>query len=443
MITQLMQVEAAPQTRLKSKVSTAQTAVASYQSVNSKVASLKTAGDALSQLSTWRAVKATSSSTSVTATAVTGTNGSAGTTAFDVFSLAKSQISSAKVPVTGDATTADTFDVTIAPLDGSATGTTKTITLGTDKSAQGIADAINAAGIGVKAAVVTTGGSQNILQFSGTKTGAANAFAFSGLDGVATNNVAEASNAVLKIGGGEENGGYDVTSDTNTFSKLMPGVSLTVSKIETGVTVTSQQDVSGMAGKIQALVDAANNALSEIGTQTAYDSSTNKGSPLTGDFAVRNMSQTILSTVSKGLSYDNPDYDSNQPTDKSTGTNLEKISMSLAKLGVQLDSTGRLTFNADKFTASYNADPTAIQKAGIALGDEFESISGTMTKNLTSVITGRNSEIDRLNSQIDNWDLRLSAKKLALQKQYSDLEVSLGKLKNQSSWLSGQLAGLS
>jgi len=66
-----------------------------------------------------------------------------------------------------------------------------------------------------------------------------------------------------------------------------------------------------------------------------------------------------------------------------------------------------------------------------------------MATSLTSIITGRNNEISGLNDQISDWDVRLAAKREALQKQYADLEVSLGKLKDQSSWLSGQLAGLS
>lgn len=440
MINQLISAEAAPQTRLKSKVTTAQTAVASYQSVNSRVSALKTASDAVSQLSTWRGVKATSTSTSVSATAIAGaTNSAAGTTTFDVAQLAKSQISAGKVPVTGPATAATTFDITIAPLDGSSPGTTKTITLGDDKSAAGLAEAINAAGIGVKAAVVTTGGSENILQLSGTKTGAANAFKLSGLD-VALTNHAEASNAKLNIGGGEDLGGYTVTSETNTFSKLMPGVSLTVSKLETGVTVSAAQDVSGIADKFQAMVDAANAALTEISSQTAYNAATKKGSPLTGDFAVRNMSQQILSGISQGLSWDNPNYDSNVAEDPTT--NPKKLSASFAKLGIQLDSTGKLQFDSAKFTAAYNADPDAIKKAGIAAGDKFEALTTTMTQNISSVITGRNNEIDQLTTQIENWDIRLASKRLSLQKTYSDLEVSLGKLKEQSNWLAGQLAGL-
>ncbi len=447
MISSLMQVEAAPQNRLKSKVTTAQTAVASYQSVNAALTSLKGAADTLGQLSTWRAIKSTSSSSSVTATALTGTNGAAGTTVFNVKSLAKNQITTAKVPTTGDISSGS-IQITTGPLDGSTNDKVNTITLGDDKSAKGVAAAINSAGIGLKATVVSTGGANDILQISGAKTGSSNAFRIdSGLDGVASplTNVATASNAQLDIGGGDDNaanGGYSVTSETNTFSKLIPGVSITVSKLENDVTVSSEQDVSGIASKIQALVDAANGTLSEISKQTAYDAATKKGSPLTGDFSVRNISQSLLSKISIGLTYNNPAYDKTQPSDPTTKTNLEKISTSLSKFGVALDRSGRLTFDSAKFSTAYNENPTQIQAAGIEFADQMEKYAGDQTTNITSVITGRKNEIDGLNTQISNWDIRLAAKRTALQKQYSDLETSLGKLKNQSTWLAGQLSGL-
>ncbi len=446
MINSLMQVEAAPQTRLKSKVTTAQTAIASYQSVNAALTSLKGAADTLGQLSTWRAVKPTSSSSSVTATAVTGTNAASGTTVFNVKSLAKNQITTAKVPTSGDISSG-TIQITTGPLDNSANDKTHTINLGDDKSAKGVAAAINAAGIGIKATVVTTGGAHDILQISGAKTGTNAAFRIdSGLEGVASplTNVASASNAQLDIGGGDDkaaDGGYSVTSETNTFAKLMPGVSITVSKLENDVTVTSEQDVSGIASKIQALVDAANSTLTEVGNQTAYNAATKKGSPLTGDFSVRNISQTLLGKISLGLTYTNPSYDKAQedPANKAT---LQKISISLSKLGVELDRSGKLTFDSSKFTTSYNENPTQIQAAGIEFADQMEKYAGDQTTNITSVITGRKNEIDGLNTQISGWDLRLAAKRTALQKQYADLETSLGKLKNQSTWLAGQLSGL-
>ncbi|HET6480707.1 MAG TPA: flagellar filament capping protein FliD [Actinoplanes sp.] len=448
MITQLMQIEAAPQTRLMSKVSNAQTAVAAYQSVNSKLTALKSAADSLGQLSTWRAVKPTSSSTTVTASAVTGTNAASGTTVFNVKSLAKNQITTAKVPATGNISSTGTLQITVGPLDGGSGDQPHTITLDVDKSAKGVAAAINAAGIGIKATVVTSGGANDILQLSGAKTGANAGFRIdSGLDGLASPliNVATAANAQLDIGGGDDNaanGGYSVTSETNTFAKLMPGVSIAVSKVENDVTVTADQDVGGVGDKIQALVDAANSTLSEVSSQTSYNSSTRKGSPLTGDFSVRNISQSLLSKISLGLTYPNPAYDKTQPTDPATKTNLAKISISLSKLGVQLDKTGRLSFDSSKFAASYNENPTQIQAAGIEFADQVEKYAGDQSRNVTSVITGRNNEIDGLNVQISNWDVRLAGKRTALQKQYANLETSLGKLKNQSTWLSGQLSGL-
>ena len=48
-----------------------------------------------------------------------------------------------------------------------------------------------------------------------------------------------------------------------------------------------------------------------------------------------------------------------------------------------------------------------------------------------------------LRTNIADWDVRLAARQSALQKQYSALEVALGKLKNQSTWLAGQVNQLS
>ena len=461
LISQLMTVEAAPQTRLKNKVTTAQTAVASYQSVNAKVAALKTAADSVSQLSSWRSLKATSSSPTVTATASANLKSASGSMTFDVTSLASKQATSMRVTTFADDNHDGTVDTTAHPItsatsitvqpgsyaaDGTfaAVGDPKTIDISADQSASGIATAINAAGMGVTAYVLNTSPTEGVLQINSSKTGASNGFQISGLEGAGIDGSDPATtnptSAVLSMTGG---GGtaYTVTSDTNTFGNLMAGVSITVSKEETGVTVDASTDVSGIASKFQAMVDAANASLTEISNQTAYDQGSNTGSPLTGDFAVRNMSQSILSAVSQGLSWANPDYDSTQPE---SPTNSKKINFgTLKQFGIQLDSTGQLSFDATAFTAAYNNNPAGIQKAGMVLGDQFEAMAGTMTTNLTSVITGRNNEIDGLNSQISDWDVRLSTKREALQKQYADLEVSLGKLKDQSSWLSGQLAGLS
>ena len=430
MIASMMQIESQPKTMLQAKVKTAQTSVSSYQSVNSKLSALKSAADDLGQLSTWRSIKptvssATATSTAVTATATGGTSTATGTVTFDVVSLAKAQADTARVSSTGDVTTADSIVVSVGSADP------VTIDISADKSAAGIAGALNKAGIGVKASLNPASAGNSDLQFKGTKTGAANNFTITGLDGVTLKPVSAASDALLHVAGrsGDPADDYDLTSTTNTFTDLMAGVSLTVAKVESGITLDSAPDVAGIAAKFKALVDAANATLTEVSNQTAYDAANKIRSPLTGDFMVRQLSQSILSKISSGLSY--PD-----------GTGGVVKFGSLSQLGIQLDRTGQLSFDAGKFTAAYNADPSAIQAAGIALGDSLESLAGTQGDNVTRAITSRTGQVDSLNGQIDDMDVRLSARKEALQRTYSTLESSLGKLKNQSTWLSGQIASL-
>jgi flagellar hook-associated protein 2 len=435
MISSMMQIESLPKTNLQTKVANAQTSVASYQSVNSKLAALKTAAMDLQSLSTWRSVKPTSSSTNVVATATGGTNTQTGSLTFDVTQLARAQASTVRVSSTDAITAADSIQVQIGSADP------VTVALGTDKTAAGVSNAINAAGLGVKSSVVQTSAGDSVLQVTGTKTGAANAFTISGLSDTSGNaidfqNAVAAQDATVQIGGGDAAvGGYSVTSPTNTFTGLVNGVTVTVGKVESGVTLNVDTDASGIADKFQAFVDAANATLTEVTNQTAYDPSTKTSSPLTGDFMVRQLSQGILSQVSQGLSYD----DTTTAADGTTSTTNVKFG-SLAQIGIQLDKTGQLTFDKDKFTAAYNADPTAIKKAGMAIGDQFYSLGDKQSLNVTSAITSNNNEIDSYNTQIDDWDVRLTAKQEALTKQYADLETALGKLKDQSSWLSGQLS---
>ena len=64
-ISQLMQLEAVPQSRLRTQVSTQETAVKSMQDLNAKVAALMTKAEALAKADGWSPVTSTSSSSSI------------------------------------------------------------------------------------------------------------------------------------------------------------------------------------------------------------------------------------------------------------------------------------------------------------------------------------------------------------------------------------------
>jgi flagellar hook-associated protein 2 len=157
-------------------------------------------------------------------------------------------------------------------------------------------------------------------------------------------------------------------------------VTFTVSKLEDNVTIGTAADAGSLADKMQAMVDAANGALGEISKNASYDPASHTGGPLLSDFNVRQLQMNMLSAVSNG--------------DSTYG--------SFSQLGMSLDSSGKLQFDRTKFLAAYAADPAATQSA------VSDGVAGT----LKTLATGAN------------------------------LEVALGKLKDQSSWLSSQIASL-
>src|SRR5205085_1727266 len=135
--------------------------------------------------------------------------------------------------------------------------------------------------------------------------------------------------------GDPANGGYTVSSQSNTFTDLIQGVTFSANALANDVTVTVNSDSSSISAKVQALVTAANNALAEINADTA------KGAVLQSRSDARGVATSITSTVSRGVADGG----------------------SLKTYGIDLDSTGKLTFDAAAFAAAYTADQAKTQTA--------------------------------------------------------------------------------
>jgi flagellar hook-associated protein 2 len=216
-----------------------------------------------------------------------------------------------------------------------------------------------------------------------------------------------------------------VTSASNTFSGVLTGVTFTATKLQTGVTLSMSADSGALADRVQTMVSAANGALTEIGNQTSYDASTKKAGPLLSDLSVQSVRQNVLSAAAGG--------------DDQYG--------SFKQFGVQLDSSGKLTFDRNTFLAAYQADPAKTKSAvGDGLASKLDTLaaaaSNSTTGTLTLAVQNRDTEVRGLNKQIADWGVRLKTRQDTLQRQFANLEVALGKMKDQSNWLAGQLAGL-
>nr|BFE89280.1 hypothetical protein GCM10020093_118820 [Planobispora longispora] len=176
LISQLMQVERVPQTQLQSKVTTQQKVQSAFQGINTKLASLKSAADDMLKTTSWQIGKAASSSSTVTATTTAGAM--PGSVSFNVTDVAKAQVSTAKYASATDPALAGGVTKVGISIGGAAAVEVNVTT----NTPQGVADAINAAGLNVRASVLTTD-QGTVLQFSSTKTGTANGFTITGLAG--------------------------------------------------------------------------------------------------------------------------------------------------------------------------------------------------------------------------------------------------------------------
>lgn len=335
-INQLIQAEAVGQTAIKKRISTAQKAVSGLQSINSKFSALASAADALTKFGALSAMKATSSSTAITATATS--SALSGSLTFDVVALAKAeQHASTSNHALTDTVAAGQVSITQG-------GNTTTIDV-SDNTLEGVVSAINAAKTGVRASAVQVSPGQYKLQLSSTTTGAASDFSIGGLS-IDTAEMVAGTDAKLHVG--PTNGGYDITSATNTFTGVLPGVSIQASKVESGITVDVNTDTDAVTKKVQDLVNALNATKDELGKQAAFNSTdTTKNGPLQGDFLVQTLTNSLMSSVTRVGS-----------------------GQTLSAIGIELSRDGKVNFDAAKFGQALAADPAKVNSL-IGLSSTF------------------------------------------------------------------------
>lgn len=100
--------------------------------------------------------------------------------------------------------------------------------------------------------------------------------------------------------------------------------------------------------------------------------------------------------------------------------------------------TVRVSGNTIGTVGTVSYEPGLAQRLAQAIAQATNSTGGY----LSGAEETQSKSIATLSTAIDAHDLRLTAREAALRKQYSDLEVTLGNLKNQSNYLASQLSSL-
>lgn len=446
LITQLIQAEAAPQTALKARLSATQTAASAYRTANTTFLAITAAAEALTSSGVSTARKVSSSNSAVTASAVpTAITGSSLT--FSVTALASTQTIVSKTswatPTTDvRASTEPAWPIEILDSLGASKGT---VNVAAGATLTDAVTAINDADLGVRAAILKVGDTYR-LQLTAETGGSAGAFTVKS----ATEDAVTAGSGFVQTSAGQDatldlGGGLTATSSTNTFADLLAGVSVTVSKVDaTPVTLTVSTDTDSVTTKVQAMVDAVNAALTEV--KRATSNAPGSTATLKGDPSLNSLAGRLLDAVSAAVGPDG----------------------SAAKIGIQLTRDGKITFDKTKMATALKEDPALVSRmmngtpASLGVdgvvggGNDVAEVPGlaarvlAVSKNASDATTGsivalakgKDTLIKDYQDRIAAWDLRLVKRKEMLTRQFTAMETALSSLKNQSTWLAGQISGL-
>lgn len=406
-----------PLTSLQSRQSALKSQLTTFDTLRTRVDSLRSAAESLGSLD----AVSTTASTSTNSGAVSVSSGPGASPAhYDVIvtSLARAQ-------VTASAQTFTDADATVVASGGTLTIAGVDVTLAGDTTLQGLADAINQTdALGVTASVIRTGPTAYRLALTSDLSGTANSFTITnGLTGGAGvtfgANVVSASDAAITVNN------IAATSSSNVFDSIAPGVTLTVHRAEPATTVGIDvaPDSDAFADKVAAFVTSYNDVLGFLEAQRVA-AGNGDGRSIGSDPLLRQL-RSNLRTQLLGA--------------HGTGTYTN-----LAQVGIEFTRDGKLKLERSKFDAALSANGDDVRALFAGTGGAFPAVQ-TMLSEYTTAAGTISSVKDRLNRQISSMDgqilamqARLALQRESLQRQFTEADAAMSRLKNQS----GSLASL-
>lgn len=438
-VDKLMAAERVAGNRL-TKAQTSATALSSaFAQLNGLVKSMGDAAqavvpDSLTKSSIWTAATATSSDKTVATATASGVPMS-GSLSFTVDTVAKAGSAMSGVVTVADRNTAlSASDWSLSITNHGVTPTTP-LAFTKDDTLNTVAQKINdAKDLDVSATVVKVSDGNYRLQIASKSTGSDTTLSFAGdtatLGGFNTLNAG--ADTKLTVGGGSP-AEFSVTSKTTKVDGLMDGVTITAVKASTDpVTVTAAKGPDAIAGKVQAMVNAANAALTNVRINGKVDPTLAKA--VAGKDSTNNsglfLGNSTASDVTRRIS------------DVFVGSAANIPSM----VGINIAKDGTVSFDKAKFTEAYTKDPAAVEKSvtdtAQKLSDVGKSLTNATDGTLTVAIRGQDALVKDYTDQIKRFEDRMTAKQDLLNRQYDALDQMLSKLKTQGDWLAGQLKAL-
>ncbi|MGO9967705.1 MAG: flagellar filament capping protein FliD [Bryobacteraceae bacterium] len=294
-------------------------------------------------------------------------------------------------------------------------GTATTITP-SGSSLEDLVTAINGAGAGVSATIVNMGGSSGAdyrLVLTSDNLGP---------DTIQLNDSAGKLMSTLSTGALAEykvNGSSTDVTSTSSQVTLSPGLTVNIQPGATAgdsATVTVSNDYSGLSSSLSSFVTAYNQAVTDVQAQTGKDAGA-----LSGNSTVYQL-ENLLDNIAE--------Y---------SGSGSGSVN-SLSALGLDLDSTGQLSFDSSTFSSLNTSDVQTflgsaatggfLQMATNAATSATDSSSGIIENNVNTLQT----QITNENTLISNQQNMISIMETNLETQLSAADAAITTLQSEKTY---------
>jgi flagellar hook-associated protein 2 len=233
----------------------------------------------------------------------------------------------------------------------------------------------------------TETGVENTINVSATGTNAAwfeDAFTNS-------TDISTPQDAVIWLGG---QGGLKLESSSNTFTGVIDGVDITVSKAQTAgeqpLTLNIGPDQEATKEQVNAFIDAYNTLMSTMDEYTSIGGEDKARGVLASDPTLRSIESQLTSIV-RG----------------------EYNGMRLSQVGIEIDRSGKMTLDASKFEEAQKNNSAALEAMFNGDGNLLDSIDTMVDpflKSTTGLFKTRKDSLQQNISRIDDKQATLDRK---------------------------------
>lgn len=332
----------------------------------------------------------------------------------------------------------------------------KTVTFGVGDTLQQVSEKINAAGIGMSAAVISDGAGATPyrLALSSTLSGRSGRFVVdTGTFDLGLTTLDRGEDAKLFFGSTDAARAVAVTRSSNSFDGLVPGVKIDAKSISSDpITVSVASNREEIVSTIKTFISTFNTLTDRIDELTKYDTETKKGGALLGDSTPIQLRNTLFQTV-QGL-----------PKDVASSFNR------LGEIGISVGTGGALELDEDRLRAALDEDAVGVEALFAARVQNTASTQETVSNGITvrntdnsatfsslgimglieelskkyidstnGILSVRNKsmndQITAQNARITSMDQRLASKRAKLERQFVQMELAISKLQSQQSAL--------